>query len=281
MTCQKEKPIALFDSGIGGLSLLRHVRDRLPGEHLIYLADSAYVPYGDKSDQFIVERSLEIGQFFIEQGAKAIVIACNSATAAAVSLMRKSFDVPIVGMEPGIKPAMIQSRRKRVGILATAATVASKRFATLVERYGDEGELFIQACPGLVEQVEIISLDSKETHDLLSNYLLPLKARGIDTLALGCTHYPFLLPKIREILGEQIQIIDTGPAVAGQLKRVLKQSGALQERAEGGGIQFYSSHAREELARQIGELWGESVELKSMHRPALKSSDDDLQTDSL
>jgi glutamate racemase len=262
MNAHNDRPIALFDSGIGGLSVLRHVHALLPTEALIYLADSAHTPYGDKSEQFIIERSLAIGQFFIDQGAKAIVIACNSATAAAVSTMRQQFTIPIIGMEPGIKPAVNQSSSKRVGIMATAATVASEKFNLLAESHGKGVELSIQACPGLVEQVEAMALQSAETHQLLSKYLLPLKAQGIDTLALGCTHYPFLLPLIRQILGEEIAIIDTGPAVAAQLKRVLAQSDGLRQQAENGGLQFFATHHRAGLAEQMSQLWGGPIELR-------------------
>jgi len=272
MNSLREQPIALFDSGIGGLTVLKHVRVLLPGEDLIYLADSAHTPYGDKSERFIIDRSLEIGQFFIDKGAKAIVIACNSATAAAVDVMRQEFDIPIIGMEPGIKPAVSQSKSRRVGILATSATVASKKFAALVECFHDEVEISIQACPGLVEQVEKMALKSEETYQLLSSYLLPLQEKGVDTVTLGCTHYPFLLSQIREIIGEATQIIDTGPAVAEQLKRVLHQSAALREQSDGGAVQFYATHLRSDLSGQISELWGEKVALKQVPYQESKSA---------
>ncbi|MCW8983495.1 MAG: glutamate racemase, partial [Gammaproteobacteria bacterium] len=251
-----DAPIALFDSGIGGLSVLRHVRERLPAEELIYLADSAHTPYGDKSEDFIIERSLTIGRFFIEQGAKVLVIACNSATAAAVSVMREQLDIPIVGMEPGIKPAVTQSKNRRVGIMATAATVASEKFSTLAQRYANEGELSIQACPGLVEHIEAMTHDSEESYQLLASYLLPFQQQGIDTLALGCTHYPFMLPQIREILGDDVAVIDTGPAVAEQLQRILKKSASLREQTAKGNVQFYATQHTERLGEQIEKLWG-------------------------
>jgi len=181
-----------------------------------------------------------------------------------VHMMRQQLSIPIVGMEPGIKPAVIQSRNKRVGILATAATVASDKFTRLAESYGKDVELSIQACPGLVEQIEAMAMDSFETRKLLSNYLAPLQEREIDTLALGCTHYPFLLPQIREILGDAITIIDTGPPVAEQLKRVLGELSALREKSSGGGIKFYATDVSDTLTKQMSELWGEEIELNSL-----------------
>ncbi len=264
-TVTRHSPIALFDSGVGGLSVLRHVRELLPAESLIYLADNAHTPYGDKGEAFVSERVLAIGHFLQEQGAKALVVACNTATAAAVERLREALSIPIIGMEPGIKPAVEQSRSGRIGILATAGTVSSQRFGTLLERYGREKELHIQACPGLVERVEELALEDAETEALLERYLAPLREQGIDTLALGCTHYPFLIPLIRRLLGDTVTLIDTGPPVARQLQRILAQHDLLRE-TDGvpGATRCYASRPDQALRRQLERLWGEALEVLAM-----------------
>ena len=215
--------IGVFDSGVGGLSVLRHVRQALPDERLIYVADSGHVPYGDKSPEYIGRRSLAIAEFLIEQGADAIVIACNTATAAAASLLRSRFDIPIVGMEPAIKPAVAATRSGVVGVLATIGTLESARFAALLEKYAGNVKIVTQGCPGLVEQIERGDLEGDETRALVERYTAPLLEAGADTLILGCTHYPFLSPLIAEITGSGITLVDTGAAVARQLQRRVRE----------------------------------------------------------
>jgi glutamate racemase len=215
--------IGVFDSGVGGLSVLRHVRQVLPNERLIYVADSGHVPYGDKSPEYIGQRSLTIAQFLIEQRADAIVIACNTATAAAAGLLRSRFDIPIVGMEPAIKPAVAATRNGVVGVLATTGTLESARFAALLEKYAGNVKIVTQGCPGLVEQIERGDLEGHETRALIERYTAPLLAAGADTLILGCTHYPFLSPLIAEIAGPTVALVDTGEAVARQLQRRIQE----------------------------------------------------------
>src|SRR5512135_3634561 len=229
MSAQDSKPgspragaIGVFDSGVGGLSVLRHIRRTLPDERLIYVADSGHVPYGDKSPEYIEQRSLALTRFLVEQGADAIVIACNTATAAAAAALRSRFSIPIVAMEPAVKPAVAATRSGVVGVLATIGTLESARFAALLERYAGEVESITQGCPGLVEQVELGELHSARTRELVERYTAPLLRRGADTLILGCTHYPFLAPLIREVVGEGVALIDTGAAVARQLQRRIK-----------------------------------------------------------
>ena len=176
--------IGVFDSGVGGLSVLRHIRQALPHELLIYVADSGHVPYGDKSAQYIEQRALAITRFLVQQGATAIVIACNTATAAAATTLRSQFTLPIVAMEPAVKPAVAATRSGVIGILATTGTLASARFAALLERYRGSAEIITQGCPGLVEQVERGDLDGPETRMLIERYTAPLLARGADTLIL-------------------------------------------------------------------------------------------------
>lgn len=213
--------IGIFDSGVGGLSVLHHIRRALPEENLIYCADSAHAPYGDKSPDFISARSHTLTRFLISQGAEAIVVACNTATATAISGLRSQFTLPIVGMEPAVKPAVAATRSGVIGVLATVGTLESARFAALLERYAGNAVIVTQSCPGLVEQVEQGNLAGDITRDLIERYTAPLLAQGADTLILGCTHYPFLAPLVGKIVGPDIALIDTGEAVARHLQQRL------------------------------------------------------------
>ena len=219
--------IAIFDSGIGGLSILREVRRRLPQHDLVYLADSAYCPYGPRPADEVRARALAIGRWLVEQGAALLVVACNTASSAALDMLRAELPIAVVGMEPGLKPAAAATRSGRVGVLATSNTLAGARFAALVERYAEGVEVITQPCPGLVELVEAGELDGPAVRTLVERYVAPLLDRGVDTLVLGCTHYPFLRSTIGEIAGAQVAIVDTGPAVASQVARVAAQRGLV------------------------------------------------------
>jgi len=260
--------IGVFDSGVGGLSVLHHIRQTLPNERLIYVADSGHVPYGDKTPSYIEQRSHTLTRFLIEQGADAIVIACNTATAAAVSSLRSQFSIPIVGMEPAVKPAVAATKSGVVGVLATIGTLESARFAALLEKYAGEVEIVTQGCPGLVEQVEQGELHSAYTRELVERYTAPLLARGADTLILGCTHYPFLAPLIREVVGDHITLVDTGEAVARHLQRRLQTE--LPARASGAATaQFFSSGDTTHASRIMSVLWGETVAAQRLPREFL------------
>ena len=256
--------IGVFDSGVGGLSVLHHIRQALPNERLIYVADSGHVPYGDKPASYIEQRSLALTRFLIEQGADAIVIACNTATAAAAAMLRSHFNIPIVAMEPAVKPAVAATRSGVVGVLATVGTLESARFAALLERYAGEVEIVTQGCPGLVEQVERGDLNGMQTRELITRYTAPLLARGADTLILGCTHYPFLAPLITEVVGPDIVLVDTGVAVARQLQRRIQIE--LPGRASGtsADAQFWISGDATQASSIISVLWGETVEVRQL-----------------
>jgi len=215
-------PIGIFDSGLGGLSVLREIIARLPTRDIVYVADSRYVPYGPKSPDFIRERALAIAAFLIEQQHVAVVVvACNTATTHAVDAMRARFpDTPIVGMEPAIKPAAAVTQTGVVGVLATEATLGGQRFTSLVQRHSEGVEVLTQPSPGLVEQVEAGDLSSEETRRLLRQYTQPMLEQGADTIVLGCTHYPFLADTLRQVVGRGVTLIDTGAAVANQVARV-------------------------------------------------------------
>jgi glutamate racemase len=254
-------PIGVFDSGVGGLSVLQHIRADLPQENLLYIADSRYIPYGDKSKDFIEQRSIALTRFCLEKGVKAIVVACNTATAAAISTLRSMFSLPIVGMEPAVKPAVEATKSGIIGVLATTGTLESSKFGELLHRYGKGAEVIIQPCQGLVEQVERAELSSETTRTLVKNYLSPLLERGVDTIVLGCTHYAFLTSLIRELVGQNVSIIDTGPAVSRQLRRRLEKEQLLSVENVPGGEQFWTSGPQREVQRIVSRLWNRDVDV--------------------
>ena len=251
-----EQPIGVFDSGVGGLSVLREIHRQLPAESLLYVADSGFVPYGEKPPELIVERSQRIAGFLLEQGAKALVVACNTATAAAVASLRASYQVPIIGMEPAVKPATLASRSGVVGVLATTGTLRSARFAALLDRFAGSVTVLTQPCPGLVECIERGELESEQLTRLLSDYTRPLLEAGCDTLILGCTHYPFLRPALARLLPADIQLVDTGAAVARQLQCKLEERDLLAK-GPSGPTQFWSSGDPQRLQEVLPVLWGE------------------------
>ena len=224
----KSAPIGVFDSGIGGLTVLDEIQQLLPHETLLYVADCGHIPYGEKTPAFILERSRRVAEFFREQGAKAFVIACNTATVAAVADLREDYpDWPLVGMEPAVKPAAAATRSGVVGVLATTGTLQSAKFAALLDRFATDVRVITQPCPGLVELIESGDLDSPELRQMLRGYVEPLLSAGCDTIILGCTHYPFLKPLLAQMLPQSIILIDTGAAVARQLKRLLGERDLL------------------------------------------------------
>ncbi|WP_404440229.1 glutamate racemase [Stutzerimonas chloritidismutans] len=250
-------PIGVFDSGVGGLSVLREIRARLPQESLLYLADSGHVPYGEKSPEFIRERCRSIAAFLLGQGAKALVLACNTATAAGVSELRELYpDIPLVGMEPAVKPAAQATRSGVVGVLATTGTLKSAKFAALLDRFASNVRVITQPCPGLVECVEAGELDSEATRSLLQTFVQPLIEQGCDTLILGCTHYPFLKPLLAELLPTTITLVDTGEAVARHLDAILSTRGRLGDKPA--ATRFWSSGDPRRLADVLPVLWGET-----------------------
>jgi glutamate racemase len=260
-----QAPIGVFDSGVGGLSVLREIRARLPHESLLYVADSGHVPYGEKSAEFIRERSQHIAEFLLGQGAKALVLACNTATAAAVAELRARYpELPIVGMEPAVKPAAAATRSGVVGVLATTGTLKSAKFAALLDRFASDVRVITQPCPGLVEQIEAGELDSPRTRALLQGWVEPLLAEGCDTLILGCTHYPFIKPLLRELVPDAVSLVDTGAAVARHLQRLLEQRRLLAEEGTRASARFWSSGAPQSLASVLPLLWGEACAVQPL-----------------
>lgn len=265
-------PIAVFDSGVGGLSVLRHIRAVLPHEHLLYFADSGFVPYGDKSEQVVAERSLAIAGFLVAQGAKALVVACNTATIAAIKLLRAHYpDMPIVGVEPGLKPAAAASRNGKVGVLATNGTLAGEKFLLLREQISRDShaEFLLQGCSGLADQIERGERDSDATAAMLKGYIVPLLDQGADTLVLGSTHYPLARAAIERTIAaataREIVLVDTGEAVARQLARLLAAAG--NERADDGQammVKGYTSATAAALATAFSTLVGLTVPVEEV-----------------
>lgn len=256
-------PIGVFDSGVGGLSVLHEIRARLPNESLIYLADCGHVPYGEKTPDYIRERCRAIADFLLSRGAKALVLACNTATAAAAADLRELYpQVPIVAMEPAVKPAAEATRSGVVGVLATTGTLKSARFAALLDRFAGDVRVITQPCPGLVERIEAGDLNGTQTRELLARYVDPLLAEGCDTLILGCTHYPFLRPLLRELTPADISLIDTGAAVARQLERLLQTRELLAE-GPAARTEFWSSGPVENLEKVMPVLWGRDEPVSS------------------
>ena len=252
---------------MGGISVLRHIHALLPHEDLIYFADSKHAPYGNKTPDAIKARCFEIADFLIEKGAKALVVACNTATAAAIDDMRTKYTLPgyhlpIIGMEPAVKPATAMTTNGIVGVLATVGTLKSAQFAALLESYGRNVQVVTQGCIGLVECIERGELNTENTRDLLKKYCAPLLQEGADTIVLGCTHYPFVRPLIEEIVGENVAIIDTGAAVARQLQKKLAEMNLLETANKPADISFWTNNQAPNAAQVIEQLWGEKAEVK-------------------
>lgn len=247
--------IGIFDSGIGGLSVVRAVRQLLPHESLIYVADTAHAPYGDKTDTYIYQRMQLISQRLLHLGVKAIVVACNTATTAAIARLRADHPIPIIGVEPGVKPAVAASKSGVVGILATPRTLQTPAFANLAERFANQATIELQPCPQLVKQIEALDFNSADTHTLLQSYIQPLLAKGADTLVLGCTHYNFVADSIAAIAGPGVTIIRTEMAVARQLQQRLIQAQLLAEPDTSATEAFYTTGELVLFERQLQQLW--------------------------
>jgi glutamate racemase len=255
------QPIGIFDSGVGGISVLKHIHALLPAEHLLYYADSLHAPYGSKTPEFICERAFAITDFLITQNAKALVVACNTATAAAVDKLRAHYTLPIIGMEPAVKPAAAASQNGVIGVLATVGTLKSAQFAALLEHYGQHVRVVTQACPGLVECIERGELKAPTTRQLVAGYVTPLLDAGVDTIVLGCTHYPFVRDLIAEIAGPKVALIDTGAAVARQLMHRLEDTGMLAAGSGKGDVKFWTNSPAPNAEQVIASLWGGDVEV--------------------
>jgi len=258
-------PVGVFDSGVGGVSVLGAIRELLPQEHLIYVADSRHAPYGDRPREFVTERATTLILYFVERSAKAVVVACNTATGIAVEMLRQRFpDLPIVAIEPALKPAVAVSSTGVVGILATRGTLTSEKFKRLLDMHGQRGKIVTQVGAGLVEQVERGELDGPATRTLVERALDPLLTAGADTIVLGCTHYPFLIPVIQEVAGPRITLIDPAVAVARELGRQLESRGLRCADQERGPVEFLTSGTPEDVQCVLARLWPDPADVAAL-----------------
>ena len=247
-------PIGLFDSGVGGLSVLHAIRTLLPRENLLYFADQGHVPYGPRPIEEVRAFSETITRWLLAQGAKMIVIPCNTASAAALHHLRKTFpDIPFVGMEPAVKPAAEQTQTSVVGVLATPVTFQGELYASVVERFAQSVTVLQHTCPGLVAQVEQGAVAAPETRQILEDALHPMLAQNLDTIVLGCTHYPFVIPLIQQITGSNVRVIDPSPAIARQVRRLLP-SPVVQPNGGEGKVRFITTGNVQQFQNTIRKL---------------------------
>ena len=259
-------PVGVFDSGIGGLSVAREIRRALPAEDLLYFADTAYVPYGDRSAEWVRTRSLTVGRFLEDQGAKALVVACNTASGAALEALREHLEVPVIGLEPAVKPAVRDSPTGRVGVMATTGTLRSDRFARLVTAHGGTATVVAQPCPGLAETVEEGMLAGDELDRRLAPLIAPLREAEVDTVVLGCTHYVFIRDAVARALGPGVRLIDSGGAIARQTERILRERSDLSSAGEG-SLRVLTTGPAPEVAAVVERIWGAPLPVEHVALP--------------
>ena len=246
-------PIGLFDSGVGGTSIWREINTLLPKENTIYLSDSKNAPYGSKTKEDIIQLSIKNTEFLLERNCKQIVVACNTATTNAISFLRNKYNIPFIGIEPAIKPAALKTRNNTIGILATKGTLNSALFEETSKTINQKVTIIETIGKGLVELIENGKLNSKEMTILLTSYLKPMLEKNIDYLVLGCTHYPYLIPQIRKIVGSKIKIIDSGEAVANQTQNILNKNNLLNRNNFLGKHHFYINKNKATLESLISK----------------------------
>jgi glutamate racemase len=258
-------PIGVFDSGIGGLSVLRAIQRQMPAQPAIYFADQGHVPYGARPLAEVRQFSEQIARFLLARGARLIVVACNTASAAALHHLRQVLpEVPFVGMEPAVKPAAESTLSGVVGVLATPATFQSALYASVVERFGQGVTILQDTCPGLVQQIEAGDLNGPATRAILETALAPMLAAGIDTVVMGCTHYPFVIPLIQQITGPGVRIIDPAPSVARQAGRLLETHGWLAPGSAPAPLTFFTSGSALALEKRLPLLFNGTCSIQSV-----------------
>ncbi len=259
------RPIGVFDSGVGGLTVLKAIWEQHPEEDLIYIADQAHVPYGPRPKEDVRGFSQGIVRFLLEWSAKLIVVACNTASAAALKELRASYpQLPFVGMEPAVKPAAEETHSGVVGVLATPATFQGELYESTVERFAQGVEILQDTCPGLVNQIEKGNIKGEKTREILEKALQPMLDRQVDKVVMGCTHYPFVIPLIEEILGPEVEVIDPAPAVARQVGRLLDRHGLRNAPDHNGEIRFMTSGDAVEFANLLQRLLGLERDVKKL-----------------
>jgi len=252
LNTQDLRSIGVFDSGVGGLSVLHAIRELLPTQPVIYLADQAHVPYGERTLEEVRQFSHAITRYLLSEGCRLIVVACNTASVAALKSLREEFkDVPFVGMEPAVKPAAEQTHSRVVGVLATYATFQGQMYNSVVERFAQGVNVLQDHCPGLVAQIEKGNFNGTETEQILRNALEPMLAKGVDTVVMGCTHYPFVIPLIQKITGPEVSVIDPAPAIARQVQRLLEKNGWMPSANTIGRVNFITTGDKKEFTRLL------------------------------
>ena len=256
-----------MDSGVGGLSVYREVVKLLPGERYIYYADNAHCPYGDKTAEFIIERAFHIVDLMVSKGAQVVVVACNTATAAAIAALRAHYDIPFIGMEPAVKPAAMNTRSGVIGVLATAGTLKASKYLMTRGRFEDDVQIIESVGRGFVELVESGELEGPHAEAVVRESLRPLLDAGADTIVLGCTHYPFLLPVLLKVAAQcgapDVRFIDPAPAVARRLVHVMEQEGIAPEPQGNASIETLSSGS-DAAIRRIMLILQEQLNMESI-----------------
>lgn len=250
------QPIGIFDSGIGGLPIAQKIRALLPNENLIYLADTLHAPYGEKPEDYIFQRSLAMVDFLLSKNAKAIVVACNTATMVSIKRLRELYEIPFIGVEPGVKPAAIHTKTGVIGVLATEKTLSSEAFNQLAQRVAGNAQIEIQPCPKLVRLVEALKLNDKDAFEAVEEYVHPLIEKEADTIILGCTHFAHLAPVIEKVAGANISVISTEIAVAKEVTRRLQIENLFAQKSTPGNAEFWSNSDLPLFQKQLSYLWG-------------------------
>ncbi|MBI2954691.1 MAG: glutamate racemase [Chloroflexi bacterium] len=253
------RPIGVFDSGVGGLTILQEIEKQFPAEQLLYFADSAHCPYGARSPEQIRELSHAIVRFLVAREAKVVVVACNTASVASLAYLRANFAIPFVGIVPAVKPAAQTTHKKRIGVLATNATFQGAIFEDLIQKFANDVTVIRQVCPGWVEMVEDGRIDGVDVEESVKRYVTPLLESHVDAIVLGCTHYPFLRSTIERLVGSDISVIDPAAAVARQVGRILDTHGLRSSTAETRSVQFFTTGDSEALRRTVKKLTGRDL----------------------
>jgi len=261
---EKQKSIGIFDSGVGGLSIGRAIKDILPEEDLVYFADIEFSPYGNKSQSIINQRSEDIVSFLINQNCKIVVIACNTATVSSISNLRSKLSIPLVGVEPAIKPAALQSKTGVIGVLATQQTIESDSFKLLKDKYSHKVQIETKACPQFVSLVENLNHNNEQAVEAAEQYIRPLLSQGSDQIVLGCTHFSFLRSAINKVVGNEVNIIDTAIPVAIQVKKILQSLNLEKTRSLSPSVEFWASGSAEKITEPLSKLWEKDISVSEV-----------------
>jgi glutamate racemase len=269
---EKQKSIGIFDSGVGGLSIGRAIKNILPEEDIVYFADIEFSPYGNKSQSIINQRSEDIVNFLISQGCKIIVVACNTATVNSIRNLRAKVSIPIVGVEPAIKPAALLSKTGVIGVLATEQTIESYTFKELKSKYSQKVQIETKACPRFVSLVESLNHHNEKAVEVAEEYIRPLLLKGSDQIVLGCTHFSFLKSAISKVVGEGVNVIDTAIPVALQVKRIIKSLGLEKEKGVKPVIKFWASAQADKVTEPLSQLWEQDIKVSEikLRTPTIK-----------